>query len=75
MNLVIHLWCSLRRMAILRLTLLVLIIVANPELMGCSKATDGTSFTEASKGFEKELTPDQRKAAIKQLQTGTAGQQ
>ena len=51
-------------MAILRVTLLVLLIVASPELMGCSKATDGTSFTEASKGFEKELTPDQRKAAI-----------
>jgi hypothetical protein len=42
-------------MAILRVTLLVLLIVASPELMGCSKATDGTSFTEASKGFEKEL--------------------
>ena len=62
-------------MAILRVTLLVLLIVASPELMGCSKATDDTSFSEASKGFEKELTPDQRKAAIKQLQTETAGQQ
>ena len=42
-------------MAILRVTLLVLLIVASPELMGCSKATDDTSFTEASKGFEKKL--------------------
>ena len=62
-------------MAILRVTLLVLLIVASLELMGCSKATDDTSFTEARKGFEKELTPDQQKAAIKQLQTETAGQQ
>jgi hypothetical protein len=53
----------------------VLIIVANPELIGCSKATENTSFAEASKGFEKELTPDQRTAAIKQLPTETAGQQ
>jgi hypothetical protein len=60
-------------MAILRVTPLVLLILAGPELMGCSKAADDTSFTQASKGFEKELSPDQRKAVIKQLETETAG--
>jgi len=60
-------------MAILRLAPLIFLIVAGPELMGCSKPSRDTSFTEANKGFEKELSPDQRKAAIKQLQTETAG--
>ena len=42
------------------------------QLSSCSEKRDGdTSFIEASKGFEKELTSDQRKAAIKQLQTET----
>ena len=42
------------------------------QLSSCSEKKDGdTSFREASKGFQKELTPDQRKAAIKQLQTET----
>jgi hypothetical protein len=42
------------------------------QLSSCSEKRDGdTSFREASKGFEKELTSDQRKAAIKQLQTET----
>jgi hypothetical protein len=38
-------------------------------------AAGDTSFIRAKKGFEKELTPDQRKAAIKQLQTETASKQ
>jgi RES domain-containing protein len=39
----------------------------------CTKKLDGnTSFNEASKGFQKELTKDQRKAAIEQLQTETS---
>ena len=38
----------------------------------CTKKLDGnTSFKEATKGFQKELTKDQRKAAIEQLQTET----
>lgn len=42
------------------------------QVTSCSEKRDGdTSFREASKGFEKELTPDQRKATIKQLQTET----
>ncbi|MEZ0326040.1 MAG: hypothetical protein ACAH95_09035 [Fimbriimonas sp.] len=42
------------------------------QLLSCSEKKDGdTNFREASKGFQKELTPDQRKAAIKQLQTET----
>ena len=51
-----------------------MLIVAGPELMGCAKTPSGdTSFNEAKKGFGKELSPAQRKAAIKQLQTETAG--
>jgi hypothetical protein len=41
--------------------------------LACSKAAlagDGT-FSEAKRGFEKEMTPAQRKAAIKDLQTQT----
>jgi hypothetical protein len=41
--------------------------------LACSKgplAGDAT-FSEAKKGFEKEMTPAQRKAAIKDLQTQT----
>jgi hypothetical protein len=60
-------------MTILRLAPLVFLIAAGPSLMGCSKPSGDTSFTEAKKGFEKELSPQQRKAAIKQLQTETAG--
>lgn len=44
------------------------------SLLSCTKKIDGnTSFREASKGFQKELTNDQRKAAIEQLRTETAG--
>ena len=42
------------------------------QLSSCSEKRDGdNSFIKASKGFEKEFTSDQRKAAIKQLQTET----
>jgi hypothetical protein len=39
----------------------------------CSKGplAGDTTFSEAKKGFEKEMTPAQRKAAIKDLQTQT----
>ena len=45
--------------------------------LACSKTPPpgSTTFIQAKKGFQKELTPDQRKAAIKQLQTETAGRQ
>jgi hypothetical protein len=56
------------------LTALFLISVAGLNLACSKKPLPGnTSFIQAKKGFEKELTPDQRKAAIKQLQTETAG--
>jgi hypothetical protein len=44
------------------------------NLSCCSKKPlpGDTSFSEANKGFQKELTPEQRKAAIKNLQTETA---
>ena len=60
-------------MTILRVAWLVLLIV--PGLLSCSKPSSDTSFKEAQKGFEKELSSDQRKAAIKQLQGETAGKQ
>jgi hypothetical protein len=60
-------------MVIFRLAPLVLLIAVSASLMGCSKPSGDTSFTQAKKGFEKELSPQQRKAAIKQLQTETAG--
>jgi hypothetical protein len=53
---------------------LLLIMANGPNLAACSKKPlpGDTSFIEAKKGFQKELTPEQRKAAIKQLQTETA---
>jgi hypothetical protein len=55
------------------LTASFLISVAGLNLACSKKPLPGdTSFTQAKKGFEKELTPDQRKAAIKHLQTETA---
>jgi hypothetical protein len=33
---------------------------------------DDTSFRQASRGFDGELTPERRKAAIKQLQRETS---
>jgi hypothetical protein len=57
-----------------KLALFILLTGLGLNLSNCSKRLPGdTTFTEAKKGFHKELTPDQRKAAIKQLQTETAG--
>jgi hypothetical protein len=57
-----------------RLTTFVLLLGVGLNLSSCTKKLDGnTSFNEARKGFQKELTTDQRKTAIKQLQTETAG--
>jgi hypothetical protein len=41
--------------------------------LACSKGplAGAATFSEAKKGFEKEMTPAQRKAAIKDLQTQT----
>jgi hypothetical protein len=49
-----------------------LILTAGLNL-ACSKAplAGDTTFREAEKGFENEMTPAQRKAAIKGLQTET----
>ena len=50
----------------------IILIAMALQLSSCSEKRDGdTTFKEASKGFAKELTSDQRKAAIKQLQTET----
>jgi hypothetical protein len=57
-----------------RITTFVLFLGLGLNLLSCTKKIDGnTSFKEATKGFQKELTKDQRKAAIEQLQTETAG--
>jgi hypothetical protein len=59
-----------------RITTFVLLLGVGLSLLSCTKKIDGdTSFKEASKGFQKELTKDQRKSAIEQLQTETAGKQ
>jgi hypothetical protein len=56
-----------------RLTTFVLLVGIGLNLPSCTKKLDGnTSFKEATKGFQKELTKDQRKAAIEQLQTETS---
>ena len=56
-----------------RLATFVLLLGVGLNLSSCTKKLDGnTSFREASKGFQKELTKDQRKSAIEQLQTETA---
>jgi len=48
-----------------------LVLIAGINL-ACSKPSAGdTTFKEAEKGFEKEMTPAQRKAAIKDLETQT----
>jgi len=61
-------------MTLLQLTVFLLLLGASTNLLGCSKKLPGdTSFTQAKKGFERELTPDQRKAAIKKLQAETSG--
>jgi hypothetical protein len=38
---------------------------------GLQFGSGDTTFNEAKKGFEKEMTPAQRKAAIMDLQTQT----
>jgi hypothetical protein len=55
------------------LAALVLIMSVGLTLVACSKKppVGDTTFARERKGFEKELTPDQRKATIKQLQTET----
>ena len=56
----------------LRLITFVLLLGTGVSYPSCTKKLDGnTSFKEATKGFQKELTKDQRKAAIEQLQTET----
>jgi hypothetical protein len=57
-----------------RLAIFVLLLGVGLNLSCCSKKPlpGDTSFSEANKGFQKELTPEQRKAAIKNLQTETA---
>ena len=58
----------------LRITTFVLFLGVGLNLPSCTKQLDGnTSFKEATKGFQKELTKDQRKSAIEQLQTEKAG--
>ena len=49
-----------------------LVLIAGTGL-ACSKGplAGDTTFREAEKGFENEMTPAQRKAAIKDLQTQT----
>jgi hypothetical protein len=55
-----------------RITTFILFLGLGLSLLSCAKKIDGnTSFDEAQKGFQKELTTDQRKAAIKDLQTQT----
>ena len=57
-----------------RITTFLLLLGGGLILLSCTKKIDGnTSFREATKGFQKELTKDQRKSAIEQLQTETAG--
>ena len=50
-----------------------LLLLLGGNLAGCSekRSPGDTTFAKEKKGFEKELTPDQRKAAIKQLQNET----
>jgi hypothetical protein len=42
-------------------------------LLSCSERMHGdTTFKEARRGFEGELSPEERKAAIRQLQRDTS---
>jgi hypothetical protein len=56
-----------------KLAALVLILAIGLNLVACSKkpSVGDTTFARERKGFEKELTADQRKSAIKELQTET----
>jgi hypothetical protein len=61
--------------SMLRLATFVMLLGVGLNLSCCSekRSYGDTSFAKEKRGFEKELTPNQRKAAIKQLQTETAG--
>ena len=49
-------------------------IIASLGLLSCSERMHGdTTFREANRGFDGELTPEQRKAAIRKLQQETSG--
>jgi NAD-dependent SIR2 family protein deacetylase len=49
-----------------------IVFLIGAGISACSEKQSGdTTFKEATKGFKKELTPEQRKAAIKELQTET----
>jgi hypothetical protein len=61
-------------MSRLPITAFLLLLGLSANLLACSKKIPGdTSFSQANKAFEKQLSGDQRKAAIKQLQTETSG--
>jgi hypothetical protein len=61
-------------MSLLKLVAFVLLVGVGLSFLGCTKRLSGdTSYAEANKGFEKQLTRVQRDAATKQLQTQTAG--
>jgi Sec-independent protein translocase protein TatA len=56
-----------------RVTDFFLLLAVALILLSCTKKIDGnTSFKEATKGFQKELTKDQRNSAIEQLHTERA---
>jgi hypothetical protein len=60
------------RTSLPKLTVILLLVGLSVNLSACSKKIPGdTSFSEANKAFEKQLSGDQRKAAIRQLQTET----
>jgi hypothetical protein len=49
-------------------------VAASLGLLGCSERMHGeTSFKEQSRRFEGELSPEERKSAIRQLQNETSG--
>jgi hypothetical protein len=59
-------------MVTFRFTIVFFMVAAGFGLLGCAKNLDGgTSFREASKGFEKELPAKQREQTIKALQAET----
>jgi hypothetical protein len=48
-------------------------IIASLGLLSCSERIHGdTTFKDANRGFDGELTPEQRKATIRKLQRETA---
>jgi hypothetical protein len=51
---------------------LILIMAAGFSLMACQRPLHGdTTFKTVEKGFDPEMTPAQREAAIKELQAKT----